>query len=509
MWTEGYVSEIDYTYGYYPEMAPARVRLACRLAGVEPPAIETACELGFGQGLSTNIHAAANPEVAWWGTDFNPSQAAFARELSKFSGARLFDQSFSEFAARRDLPQFEFICLHGIWSWISAENRDVIAAFARQSLDIGGSLYVSYNCLPGWAPVMPLRQLLTYHGKVMAPPGEGIVTRTEAALAFVKKLFDTKPAYVRQNPVVVERLKGIAGASKNYLAHEYLNEDWHIATFTEIVQQLAECKLSFACSADLREMIPEIMYTPEQLKLLKEIPDETFRVQVQDYMLNQQFRRDYFVRGRRRLARSAREQALRGQRLLLGKAPHEVEYKVRGPIGEVSFKESLYKPIVEALSDFRVHSIDELARQLCTEKLQFAQLAQALTLLFSINVLVPAKDADQEIEAAQASCQALNTELLERARRGGEITYLASPVTGMGVALSRFQQLFLLALRTGARSAHEIARYAATMLRAEGERLLKDGAAISSQEETVAEFEKQAGVFLKTRWPIVKAMGVA
>lgn len=56
----------------------------------------TACELGFGQGLSTNIHAAAGP-ATWFATDFNPAQAANAQKVAQASnnGAHLYDQAFS------------------------------------------------------------------------------------------------------------------------------------------------------------------------------------------------------------------------------------------------------------------------------------------------------------------------------------------------------------------------------------------------------------------------------
>ena len=59
-WTSGYVADIGYTYGYYPELNPQRVKLAFLKAGLVAPNIRTACELGFGQGISTNIHAAAS-----------------------------------------------------------------------------------------------------------------------------------------------------------------------------------------------------------------------------------------------------------------------------------------------------------------------------------------------------------------------------------------------------------------------------------------------------------------
>ena len=58
-WTSGYVADIGYTFGYYAELNPLRVRLAFLNQGLVFPEVGTACELGFGQGLSANLHAAA------------------------------------------------------------------------------------------------------------------------------------------------------------------------------------------------------------------------------------------------------------------------------------------------------------------------------------------------------------------------------------------------------------------------------------------------------------------
>src|SRR5690554_2083207 len=116
-WTSGYVADIGYTYGYFKELNPTRMRLALLNAGIEPPKQMTACELGFGQGLSAAIHAAAS-DIQWYGNDFLPSQARFAQSLAKASqsGAQFFDDSFEEFLVRDDLPKFDFICLHGVWT---------------------------------------------------------------------------------------------------------------------------------------------------------------------------------------------------------------------------------------------------------------------------------------------------------------------------------------------------------------------------------------------------------
>lgn len=160
-WTAGYVTDIGYTYGYYSELNPLHMKIALLNAGLDAQHVGVACEIGFGQGLSINIHAAASG-TDWWGTDFNPAQASFARQLAKASGnnAKIFDEAFADFCSRSDLPEFDTIGLHGIWSWISDANRRILVDFVRRKLRAGGVVYVSYNTLPGWAAFSPVRELM-------------------------------------------------------------------------------------------------------------------------------------------------------------------------------------------------------------------------------------------------------------------------------------------------------------------------------------------------------------
>lgn len=116
-WTAGYVADLDYTFGYSNELDSGRIKMAFYNAGLVPPLVGTACELGFGQGVATNIHASASA-VRWSGADFNTSQAAFAQSLALDSGngAALFDEVFEQFCQRADLPEFDFIAMHGQWA---------------------------------------------------------------------------------------------------------------------------------------------------------------------------------------------------------------------------------------------------------------------------------------------------------------------------------------------------------------------------------------------------------
>jgi SAM-dependent methyltransferase len=240
-WTSGYVAEIDYTYGYYRELQPGLIDYALLFASQKPIRADTSSEpmqyleLGYGQGLSLNIHAAASPG-RYWGTDFNPSQAAGATEMARSSGSNLtlLDASFEELATSDDLPAFDVIALHGIWSWISDSNRGHIVEIIRRHLRPGGIVYISYNCTPGWSAAMPLRHLLSLHAELAEGDAKGIVGKIDGALAFAQQVVDSGAQFFRANAAVAERLKKIAEQNRNYLAHEYFNADWHPMPFSDL-----------------------------------------------------------------------------------------------------------------------------------------------------------------------------------------------------------------------------------------------------------------------------------
>lgn len=509
-WTEGYVTEIDYTHGYYRELSPTQQRFALLMAGfAPPPEAGTYLELGYGQGLSTAIHAAATQGQVW-GTDFNPSQAANAQSLVKAAGveARLFDESFAEFDAREDLPKFDYIGLHGIWSWISNENRTHIAGILRRHLAVGGVAYVSYNTLPGWSAALPLRHLLTLHAETAGAESQGVAGRIDAALAFAQQLVDKGARYFAANPSVTEKLKAISGQNRHYVAHEYFNRDWDPMPFSALVEWLSPAKLEFAASANLLDQIEQINLSADAAAMVREIAHPILRESIRDYFLNQQFRKDLFLRGPRRLTPLERHEALLATSFALLSRPEDFPSRANTAIGEVSLQEAIYKPLVEAMARnaYRPRTLAQLAQDL--PQLTFPQLLEALTVLVGIGWAHPAQQ-EQAAKRAQSRTAALNAELCRRARSGGEINVLASPVIGAGVSVQRFEQLFLAAQSGGQKTPEDWARAAWSILAAQAQKILKDGKALETPDENLAELTGQAKAFAEKRLPILKALGVA
>jgi hypothetical protein len=512
-WTAGYVADIGYTFGYYSELNPLRINLAFLNAGLAVPEYGTACELGFGQGVSANMHAAATV-TKWHGTDFNPAQAGFARELAQASGAdvALYDEAFDAFCSRDDLPEFDYIGLHGIWSWISDENRQVIVDFVRPKLKVGGVLYISYNTQPGWAAMVPMRDLLTEHASVMSADGAGIVSKINNALAFADQLLAANPKYALANPQIKDRIEKIKEQNRHYVAHEYFNRDWEPMSFAKLAEWLEPAKVQWACSANYLDAVDAVNLTADQQALLNGIPDPMFRQSVRDFCVNQQFRKDYWVKGARKLSALEQAEQLRAQRFILAVPRADVSLKVTGSLGEASMQEAVYNPILDVLADHKVRTLGQIEQELKAsdggKSISFAQLLQAAIVLSSNGTLAAAQD-EAVVQKVKKQAERLNRHLMMKARASGEIAVLASPFTGGGVNVARFPQLFLLAREQGKKDPKDWAQFVWSILASQGQRMLKDGKALETEAEHLAHLTEMAEEFSAKQLPILKALKVA
>lgn len=506
-WTSGYVADLGYTHGFYRELTPELIRFVALAKGTQAPSGNhlTYCELGCGQGFSANLLAAANPHIQVFATDFNPAQIAGARALASEAetpNVHFFDHAFAEVADEPSLPaQFDVIALHGIYSWISPENRRHIVEFVRRKLRVGGLLYISYNTLPGWAAAMPLRRLMVDHAGLANGP---IAPRIEAAIKFVETLQATNPAFLAQNPTVVPRFDKLKGMSRNYLAHEYFNRDWTPFYFADVAAELGEAKLTYVGSAHLLDHIDGINLSDEQQKLLAESPDPVRREGLRDFMVNQQFRRDVFVKGALPHTIISSREAWLDTRFALSTARSEVPLKVTGARGEANLQSETYEPLLDAIAGG-----SKTLRQLLSDQkiadLGWGKLMQAISVLVGSGHLQPSLPAKDEGKRRERT-KAFNNAVCERAKASADLAFLASPVTGGGIQVNRFQQLFLLA-RIEKQS--DPAMFMWNILNAQGQRLVKDGAAIESPEENIGELRARLSEFEEKRLPVLQQLGIA
>ena len=451
MQADGYITDLGYTHGYCRELRLPGVKLALLQAGLPAPDCTTACGLGFGQGVSLAIHAAASSTFCY-GNDLNSEHVASASALAKAAavGASLHQETFADFAARDDLPDFDYVVLNGVWSWISEENRRRVVDFVHRRLKVGGVLFVSYNTLPGWGPFLSLRELLVGRANRCENSSLPLIERIDDALDFAGRLIETIPAVAQVHPKIAEQLAKVRSQNRRYVAHEFFNEFFCPMHFPTVAAALAPAGLSYAASAAIGEL-PSVFLERPQRALLQTIGDPVYRELVHDFMVNRSSRHDYWIKGPvPRLEDGERAARLRRFRIIAAKPHPELPTRLRAvlALNRSGPPESVYRPILEMLARFEPVSLEAIEQQLAPTGAHLEQILEAVLLIAGQNQLELVQEEETVLKAASHTSR-LNDHLLGLLASGGELEHLASPVTGTGIRVGRLQQLFLLAVKRG------------------------------------------------------------
>lgn len=499
-WTDGYQTEVNYTYGYYKDLSPNYQKFCLLLNGVDCPTTHQDhrhCELGFGQGVSLNIHASSSFGL-FYGTDFNPAHAAHANVLADQSKAdhHFFDASFEELL-NKDLPMFDSISLHGIWSWISYENQHIILKFIRKFLKPNGIVYISYNCVTGWAANMPIRELFHSHFKFNSTSTNPL-HKVKDALDFSEALLQQNPNFAKRNVNALSKVQELKNQNPNYLIHEYLNQDWQCFSFQQVVRILEEVKLSYAGSTDLNNQLDNINFSQEHQDFLQAIDHPIFKEQCRDYFANTQFRRDLFIRGKNNLTPLQTQQRLRNTAFVLLTASEHLPKTINGYLGEFNLIQDIYEPLGRHFKklDYQPQTIAALEQAI--PDLNYAQLLNALVILCHLGLAQPCQtepDADM-LDYAQK----LNHYLLEQASYHTNYQALACPITGMGIPSDQFTQLFYRAYFVDHfKTAKQFAQYVQNVLTDLKWLVLdKDGKSVTDAQESLDIIQAKAQVFLES-----------
>lgn len=516
-WTEGYNADVVYVDHVYHELSPDYLAFTGLLAGVRPPRVDRPfryCELGCGRGTGLIVAAATHANAQFVGVDFDPLHIAHARRTAEAAGignVAFREESFRDLAERiggqpgglPDEERFDFVVLHGVLSWIGAENRRAIATFLNGAVRPGGFVYVSYNSRTGWAPLIPLQRAMLSHVAANRKRGP---QRIDDAMAFLDGLREAGAGYFAANPAAVQHLTTMLKQNRNYLAHEYLNDWWEAFDFADVAAMLEPAKLSFVGSATIPYIFDDLCIPPAMRERLAGIEDPSLIELSRDFATNRGFRRDLFVRGADRLSPAAHLDVMRTQRFTLQRPRDEAHLAFPIPLGEVRTDATVGEPILDALADARV-SFGDLESLPALAGKPAQELIRCLALLVSSgqgNVINP------DAEASAAGSQRLNRELGRRILLGDEIEAMAAPLTGGNVNLDPFERLALAGLFSGC--PEDRSGLVAFLI----ERLQRDGIAIagpdglpmSDPQAIDARVAAIADVLLQRRLPLWRQLGI-
>lgn len=384
---DGYVTDTTYADRFFRELSPAWLNYVAALNGTAPRPLDAPfryLELGSGFATSSVVNAAAFPHAAFDAYDLNAAHVeggrAYAAQLG-VTNITLHAAAFDDLLTRA-LDPYEFIVLHGVYSWVDVRTRGVLRQLIGRLLAPGGLLYVSYNALPGWSAELPLRRLLVElaAGEV-GTAGE----RADAAALRVDALRQANVRYFSANPAAGAAVEAYARGEGRYLAHEFMNAAWEPFYGVDVADDFAAIGLQPVGSATLANNHLPLILDAAATEAISHLATDRQQQLAVDFALNQRFRRDVFVRPDGSLS-----QVEHLERIPIGCVTDiaEIGTAAKVPRGEIRFQDPFVRD-VRALFGQGSWSFGELIAQLSLSGPDPTALARNLLFLIAGNVLAP------------------------------------------------------------------------------------------------------------------------
>lgn len=217
--------QVPYPGRLHPQTHPGHVAVIATLFGLSPAPPERCrvLELGCADGANLIAMADGLPGSTFVGVDGSPTQiAAGQRVISELGYPNVSLRAADLRTLDEGLGQFDYIIVHGVFSWVAEDARQAILRLCRSCLAPDGVAYISYNTLPGWHSDQMLRGIVRFHTAGIDSAAEQI-DQAQAILSFVSA------AALRPEAPWGRFLQAGAArlleASPDYLFHEYLEEN--------------------------------------------------------------------------------------------------------------------------------------------------------------------------------------------------------------------------------------------------------------------------------------------
>lgn len=506
MSNSGYFTSLAYSIGYYSALNPLHASLISKLCGSDRPEAITACELGFGNGLSLCIHAATSNTI-WYGADLMPEHVNFAKKLLHKSGVTsyLYNEEFNNFCGRKELPQFDFIALHGVWSWINDENRKTILDFIRRKLRPNGIVYISYNSLPGQGQLQPFRHIFKkfYESEINVSREDFFAI--PKALERVTELLEFDASALKANENIKEHVLNLRHRDIGYLGHEYLNDSWEPMYFDKVSNDLKSSGLNFLSSSHFIDHIPSFNFSRGQYELLSRIQDITERQLIIDYITNRQFRREYWIKEDGIRAPEVDLAKFSDDSLFVQIVPDtEIKLSIKADATSISLSQEFYKPFIACFTGYESKSFTELVSQMSKHGAGRAQVGEGVGIFLACGYLaVAVKEVSSE---CQRRTLLLNNYLIQLSLSNPDIKFLASTKIQGGVYIPRLHLLFLSVDKD--KRDQSILEQTISLLERNQEVLNDDNGEILNSDDLCAEISRQYDVFALEHLPRYRKLGI-
>lgn len=235
---------------------PQALAARARALGWQPPALEGARVLELGAASGGNLIPLAFylPHTHFVGVDLSRAQvedgqkpiASLGLKNIELCHANILD--LSPDPDRDALGHFDYIIVHGVYSWVPPVVQERILSLCAERLSPNGLACISYNVLPGFRVRQMTRDLLLERIDKNLPPRE----RLQQARALIERMHAlTLNGTSLTAQALHEDLAHLLTVRDSYLYHEYLEETNEALSFAQFSQRITHYGLEFVAETDL------------------------------------------------------------------------------------------------------------------------------------------------------------------------------------------------------------------------------------------------------------------
>ncbi len=286
--------DTPYESNAFPQSQPARLAAVAHLFGLHPAAVETArvLELGCASGGNLIPLAMHFPQAQFVGVDISGKQIADGRQLIAQLGLQNIEfRHMGIQALTPDDGRFDYIVCHGIYSWVPAPVRDAILRVCNENLTDDGVAFVSYNTLPGWHYVQPVRDLMLYWTQDIAGPQQ----KVNAALELLGQLKDWSEEVARN--LYRREWEMLTAENTSYVLHDHMEQTNAPCYFKEFAAHAEQHGLVYLSDVTFRSANP-LGFNPQMTELIdRHAGGDVIRAeQMMDFISRRRFRSSLLVK---------------------------------------------------------------------------------------------------------------------------------------------------------------------------------------------------------------------
>ena len=291
--------DLMYESKAFSQTAINALEARARMMGLKPAAAVNAKVLELGCSMGGNIitQALYYPDAEFIGIDLSGRQIAQGNAIIEKMGlknVRLEEKDI--LTVDESFGKFDYIIVHGIWSWVPDTVKDKIFSICRNNLTEHGIAYISYNVYPGWKRSEQIREIMLFSSSGMQ--GESLALRTQKGLDTVNALAEILESDKGiKNNEKLQSMRNVLGKNGYYVAHEYMeafNDPIYVNGFIEWANRhrlayIGDTRLSMSFISWMAE------HTRERIKALAN-GDYIAKELYIDILFDSEFRRSLLCR---------------------------------------------------------------------------------------------------------------------------------------------------------------------------------------------------------------------